>query len=101
MGTTTIDLLDVHSVRRALDRIYESQRLVFSPGKLETMQAVTLATIANRLDAYKGNEITFFEYGGILKMIKDCEMLASHPIMGIYTNGIVSLSYFEWKRLIK
>jgi hypothetical protein len=85
----------------ALDEIYNKQFIPFDPGILETMQGSTLAVIANRLDTMKQNQLSFYTYGGIINMIKDCEMLASHPIMGLYTVGIASLSYYEWKKRMR
>lgn len=62
-----------------------------------TMQGLSLAAIANRIDEGKERDYGLIDYAKLTGMASECERLISHPLIPQYTVCISTLSYYAWR----
>lgn len=81
-----------------LDELYNSNRTPFRhPHIIPSMKAVVLGTLWNRMEEMKTNPSSWYDYTTLMSMQRECDELSRHPLLSKYTDGIVWLSFYEWK----
>lgn len=71
------------------------------PNSIGAMTGLTLATMANRWDDMKDKPNSLFGYSVLTNLVRETELLRNNPAIHMYTKGIVYLSYYEWRDILK
>ena len=94
--------IPLRSVEQILDDILTREEYppIF-PNSIGVMTGLTLATMANRFERLKTEPNSMFGYSVLCNLIRNCEQLKDNPAIHQYTKGIVYLSYYEWRDIIR
>lgn len=85
-------------VSNLLNELYNSQRSPLGhPHIIPSMKAVVLGTMYNRMEDMKASPASWYDYATLMNMQRECDELSRHPLLSKYTDGVVWLSFFEWK----
>jgi hypothetical protein len=80
---------DLVPLTRFTQLVLENPRPLFYVGVEETISGLVLASIAlNSEQSPFGN------------VVRDCENLTTHPLLKLYTKGVLALGYLEWEARI-